>query len=268
MNPPYNPATGHIPIPMPTSTTQPVQALAFFGASGGVGHFALVASLAAGHTCLALCRDPSKLDALRAQYPSTLVVHRGNAHNITDVLTCLTLPNNSGHLVSAITFTIGNKPDLKKMGEGDPLVCQKGMTSLLEALNVLRREWGIRGQPLLCVVSTTGISETRDIPFLFYPLYHTLLAVPHRDKKVMEGLIAASGERFVLVRPSLLWDGKRSKGSGVRVGIADARTGVVERREVGYTISREAVGEWMFENLIQRALDKGMFEGKAVSLTW
>ncbi|KIA75908.1 hypothetical protein HK57_00313 [Aspergillus ustus] len=218
---------------------------------------------------------PIKARHLRAQYPSTLIVHRGNAHNVTDVLACLTVPNSSvRQLVSAITFTIGNKPDLKKMGEGDPLVCQKGMAVLLEALSVLRRDWGVHGQPLLCVVSTTGISETRDIPLLFYPLYHTLLAVPHRDKKVMEGLLVASGERFVLVRPSLLWDGERRKGKGkgngvVRVGIADARTGVVERKEVGYTISREAVGGWMFEHLILRAGEKGLvFEEKAVSLTW
>ncbi|KAL2801837.1 NAD(P)-binding protein [Aspergillus granulosus] len=236
------------------------KSIAFFGASNGVCHATLLASLAAGHNCLALCRDPSKLEHLCPQYPHTLIIHHGNAHNVTDVLTCLTMPR-SGRLVDAIHFSIGNKPDLKKMSEGDPRVCQTGMATRLQALAILRRDWAVQGSPLLCVASTTGISDRRDIPLLFYPLYHFMLAVPHKDKKIMEGLLVESEERFVLVRPSLLWDGE-DKGRAVRVGVADARTGVVQKREVGYTISRAAVGGWMFENLIQRVWERGCLRGR------
>ncbi|KAJ0413941.1 hypothetical protein BJY00DRAFT_319300 [Aspergillus carlsbadensis] len=192
-----------------TQPTQPsIKTIAFLGASGGCGHATLVAALSAGHRCLALCRDPSKLHPLHSSYPDTLILRPGNAHNIHDVMRILT--HDERHLVDAVNFTIGNKPDLKAAArgeQGDPNVCEKGMETLLAALGVLRIEWGVQGSPLLCVVSTTGISDKRDIPLVFYPLYHFLLAVPHRHKRAMEGRIVAGRERFVRVRPSLLWDG-------------------------------------------------------------
>ncbi|CEL09743.1 hypothetical protein ASPCAL12873 [Aspergillus calidoustus] len=125
----------------------------------------LVAALSAGHTCLALCRDPSKLHSLHTSYPDTLIIRAGNVHNLNDVMRVLT--HDERHLVDAVNFTIGNKPGLKaaaKGDKGDPHVCEKGMKTLLAVLGVLRNEWGLQGSPLLCVVSTTGISVKRDIP--------------------------------------------------------------------------------------------------------
>ncbi|MBE3047039.1 hypothetical protein IMZ48_31835, partial [Candidatus Bathyarchaeota archaeon] len=70
---------------------------------------------------------------------------------------------------------------------------------------------------------------------------------------------------WTLVRPTMLKDGVSKAGTGIRVGVEDLEGGVVERRELGYVITRDDVGKWMFENLVE-----GEGEGflkKAVSLT-
>lgn len=236
--------------------------IAFFGASAGCGHSALLTALASGHTCLALLRVPSKLSELAAQYPETLIIKEGNAHNVAEVASVL---SHEGRMVDSVSFSIGNKPDMKTMKLADPEVCQKGMKALLEALEGLRAQ-GVQGRPLMAVCSTTGLNEKRDYPLLFYPIYHWLLATPHADKRAMEELLSKSGERYVVVRPSLLVDGD-NKESKVRVGVEDIRTGEIEEKEVGYTISRGAVGRWVFLKVLDRSDEKG-YEGKAVSLTW
>lgn len=237
--------------------------MAFFGASGGCGHAALVPALSAGHTCIALCRSPAKLDDLVSQYPRTLVVKPGNAHNVNDVIACLTYRD---ALVDAVSFSIGNKPDLQGMKNGDAEVCQKGMRALLESLATLRRDWEVAWKPLLCIVSTTGISSARDIPLLLVPFYHIVLATPHADKKVVEEIVAASSERFVFVRPSLLIDG-HCPDKEIRVGVEGVHNSKVEKKEVGYAISRLAVGQWMYRNILDKADERLEYEGKAVSLT-
>ena len=257
--------------------------ITFIGASSGCGHSALTTALAAGDTCIALCRVPSKLDDLRSAYPSTLLVKHGNAHDVSSVAACLV---HNGRIVDAVSTSIGSTIDPKTLKVADPDVCKRGMAALLDALRQVRRDLGggaqdrCRGRgrgPLLAIVSTTGIAGAgRDFPLLLYPLYHYVLAAPHADKKVMERDVAASAERFVLVRPSLLVDkdkdkdkGKGKDHCGVRVGVEDVRSGRVESREIGYAISRAAVGRWMYENVLARAgEEEHEFDGKAVSITW
>ena len=243
------------------------ETITFIGASSGCGHSALTAALAAGDTCIALCRVPSKLDSLASSYPGTLIVKSGNAHDVSAVASCLV---HEGRMVDAVSTSIGSTVDLKTFRMADPDVCKRGMSTLLEALQRVRREnmGESESRPLLSIVSTTGIAAAgRDFPLLLYPLYHYMLAAPHVDKKVMEETVAGSGERFVLVRPSLLVDGD-CEARAVRVGVADVRSGNVESKEVGYAISRGAVGRWMYANVLARAEEENKFEGKAVTVTW
>ncbi|CAM1509843.1 Fc.00g001780.m01.CDS01 [Cosmosporella sp. VM-42] len=238
--------------------------IAYLGASGGCGLQSLKRAVAANHTCIALCRTPSKMDVNFPSKPANLIVKPGNAHDIDAVAACLTVPGNPTQLVDAISFTIGGAFNFSKMSIDDPDVCKKGMAVLLEALNKLRRE-GAQGQPLLVVISTTGISEhAKDVPLLFRPMYSFMLKMPHEDKKVMEKTLVASPERWVMVRPSFLCDGEKPERK-IRVGVEDPAKGV-ERSEVGYVISREDVGRWMFEELLNK--DARDYEGKAVSITW
>jgi putative NADH-flavin reductase len=240
------------------------KAIAFFGASGGCGLAALKHSLAAGHTCIALCRTPSKMtDILPTEKYPNLIVKEGNAHNLAAVSNCVVNPSDPTRLVDTIVSSIGSPLDLSTMTIPDPDVCKKGMATLLEALGNLRKK-GATGKPRLVVISTTGISNfTRDVPVLFLPMYHIMLKMPHADKKIMEERILASDEDWTLIRPSFLVDGESDKT--IRVGVEDLKTGR-ETKAVGYTISREDVGKWMFENVIKG--DEGKYSHKAVSITY
>ena len=81
------------------------------------------------------------------------------------------------------------------------------------------------------------------------PLYHLLLKVPHRDKKIMEDRLVESGEGFTIIHASLLVNGETKKE--IRVGIEDPKTGR-ESSAIGYTISREDTGKWVADNLVLR----------------
>ncbi|KND90856.1 hypothetical protein TOPH_04554 [Tolypocladium ophioglossoides CBS 100239] len=238
--------------------------ITFFGATAGCGLSALRRALAAGHTCVALCRKPAKMDALFPDKPANLVLKQGNAHDAAAVAAVLTCPGDATRLVDAVSFSIGAAVRMPSMTMDDPHVCEKGMATLLEALATLRAA-GASGRPLVTMVSTTGISpHGRDVPLLLVPLYHLALRVPHEDKRIAENRLMASGERFVIVRASLLVDGEKPDRE-VRVHV-EGRGGI-ERKAVGYYISREDVGRWMFENLL-RSAGASEYECKAVGLTW
>ncbi|KAI0803867.1 hypothetical protein GGR55DRAFT_661377 [Xylaria sp. FL0064] len=224
-----------------------VETIAFFGASTGVGLAALKSTLASGRQCIALCRNPAKLTAiLPPESNPNLKIVRGNAHDITAVSSCLLA--GTGKLVDQIVTTIGGAFVASKMTLDDPEVCRKGMAVLLEALSNLRSS-GAVGQPQIIACSTTGLSRFgRDIPIAMIPLYHYGLKVPHEDKIIMEDRLTASGENFVIVRPSFMVSEKETTKK-VNVGIEDPNTGR-ESSAIGYTISKSDAGRWVAENLI------------------
>ncbi|KAL1889413.1 hypothetical protein Sste5346_008896 [Sporothrix stenoceras] len=203
--------------------------IAFLGASGGLGLAALRRTLAEGHRCVALCRDPSKFTAIfpemdlnvdtqatqndAAASTRRLTLVRGNAHDVDAVTRCLLVPgtaNGERRIVDTVVFTIGGKLIMSKMTLDDPNVCANGMSTLLAAIKRLRHEGAANSgpnTPRIVNVSTTGISKCgRDVPLAFLPMYHGMLRVPHADKRVMEESLVASGEMFAMVRPSFLVD--------------------------------------------------------------
>ena len=258
----------------------------FLGATGGCGLSALRNSLAAGHTCVALCRTPARLTAqLSAAEQSgsagaRLRIEQGNAHDAEAVARALVHPplseTKGSRLVDAVVFTIGGAFSAARFGLDDPHVCETGITALLTALQRCRADFGVKGNPLIVAVSSTGITTSgqRDLPLLMMPLYHVMLRQPHADKRAMEqALIAASatGERFTVMRPSLLIDSPAKLGTPVRVGVEDLVTATVESRAIGYTIHRDDVGKWIFENLLDGSGGGGggdRWVGKAVTVTY
>ncbi|KAJ5415671.1 hypothetical protein N7465_004366 [Penicillium sp. CMV-2018d] len=240
--------------------TSNIKSVAFFGASTGVGLAALKHTLAAGHKCIALCRDPSKLTAI---FPSestpNLKVIKGNAHDISAVSQCL--QTDDATIVDVIVSTIGAKPT--GMTVDDPDVCKKGAATVLDALAQLRST-GITGTPHIIGCSTVGFSRFgRDIPIVMIPIYYLFVKVPGADKVVMEDRFAQSGESFTIIRASHLVDGESDKT--IRVGIEDPKTGP-ESKAVGYTISREDAGRWLAENLILK-IDEN-YVNKNVTVTY
>ncbi|KAH6839572.1 hypothetical protein B0I37DRAFT_237209 [Chaetomium sp. MPI-CAGE-AT-0009] len=269
--------------PQPQTQTQPSRkTILFLGATGGVGLSALRRSLAAGHTCIALCRTPANLTAQlnntntdTTTTPSNLHIIQGDAHDADVLHTCLTTTAGA-RVVDTIVFSIGAKPTWR--GMSDAHVCERGMEALLEALRRRRRaeEEGTtttgreKKVPRLVAVSSTGISSVaRDVPLALAGLYRVLLHTPHVDKKAMEGLVMEAGRagevEWTLVRGSLYTSGPATEGL-VRVGVEDPVKGVLEREAVGYTISREDVGKWVFEECLEK--DGREWVGKAAILTY
>ncbi|TQV91570.1 NAD(P)-binding domain [Cordyceps javanica] len=220
----------------------PSRHIAFLGASTGVGLGALQHSLKAGHQCAALCREPKKLDNLKC---ANLKIVEGNAHDQSSVAKLIVAPD--GTFVDEIITTIGGKFSTSKMGIDQPQVCEIGMDTIIAAISSLRGQ-GVAGAPHIVACSSTGVSKFgRDLPLLMVPLYMSLKG-PHADKIKMEEKLVASGEKFTVIRASLLTNGESERA--IRVGIEDPRTGF-ESKAIGYTISREDAGKWVARNLIQ-----------------
>ena len=76
---------------------------------------------------------------------------------------------------------------------------------------------------------------------------------------MMEKAIVERTERFVIVRPSALTNGKAAQGN------EKVRVGTEEKPAVGYLISREEVGLWIFEELVKG--DGGGYVGQKVTIT-
>lgn len=147
-------------------------------------------------------------------------------------------------------------------------ICAEAITSILSALADLKP----LQKPLITVISTTGISAgRRDVPLLMLPLYKLLLHNAHQDKANMERLLAeslaegASGKKeawirgFVFVRPTLLTN-------GAAVGQPKLRVGTESKPAAGYTVSREDVGKWIFDEVLANE-GRDRWVGEKVTLT-
>lgn len=114
------------------------------------------------------------------------------------------------------------------------------------------------------------------MPLAFLPLYHWGLAVPHENKRRMEGLLEEASKAgksvpidgFVSVRASLLMDGAGKGTEAVRVGWEVDEGGAMKGPgpAVGYTVARDDVGLWMFEELV-KSDGRDDWRGRYVTLT-
>lgn len=194
---------------------------------------------------LIVARTPSKLtDMLLAKdisqelLSSNLDITEGNVKDLSTVKATLVL---NDRMVDMIISGLGSPPSLKT--SPDWTICETGVKAIFGALTELNPA----KPPFALFISTTGISQgPRDVPYLFGPLYHLALASPHKDKRAMERLIQqAATDRvlsgYTIVRASLLID--MFEGSKIKVGTE-------EKPKVGYTISRDSVGKWIFEDVI------------------
>lgn len=139
----------------------------------------------------------------------------------------------------------------------DPTVCENAMKALLAAVRSLPFET----RPFLVAISSTGISATRDVPYLLLHIYRGALKTPHKDKRAMEDEVVAAGpllRGFTIVRPTLLTD-------GVEKGAFKIKVGTESEPAMGYSISRKDVGAWMYRELV--AGEPNVWAGQKVTLT-
>ncbi|KAL4875482.1 hypothetical protein BJY04DRAFT_224041 [Aspergillus karnatakaensis] len=270
-NPNYNGSNANYNTPngsfSPNVGYNPKPTLAFFGATGGCTLACLAPALQAGYNCIALVRTPAKLTNLlttrgipSSTISSHLTIIKGSTTDKEAVHRTL-FPENLPP-ISYIISGVGGTPDFssplspKFIGK---TICQDTIANILECLRIMHSPSDPEeSKPVLMVISTTGITEKRDIPMLMTPLYKWGLKVPHADKEVMERLIVeeiskGQSERVVrshvVVRPSWLNDGV-SQREKVRVlkGQGEGQNTAVgiSCPFVGYTICREDVGGFMF----------------------
>ncbi|KAI3401845.1 hypothetical protein diail_8223 [Diaporthe ilicicola] len=252
---------------MASSSTQ--QTILFLGSTGGCGFSALRRSIAAGYSCVALCRTPSRLtDKLPESQRNApnLRIEQGNVVDRNTLARLLVRQDRPGTLVDAVVFTIGGSFSFSGMSNDQLHVCEGGMKALVGALQDVRSKGGAIGQPTIVAVSTTGMSaHGRDYPMSLWPIYGIMLNQPHKDKTAMEALLFGSGEAFTVVRPSLLTNGAEGQ-KPVRVGVEDPKARKLESKEIGYTISREDVGKWIFDSVLSG--DAARWKDKVVSVTY
>lgn len=292
-------------------TPSPNITLAFFGATGGTTATALALALKDGYFATArtysrlyielyliphpVARTPAKLrNLMETQYniPSAtldtqLHIVQGDAKDIEVVKE--TLAPQARQPASIIISGLGAYPEMSFkppfIVNTDPNLCGDAMTILMNALRQLRREGTISEaqKPLVYVGSTTGLSAKRDVPYALAPLYHIILASAHKDKTVMERVLAeASTETgseapistFVIGRPTLLMDGPANGLGEVKTGwekhpaAPDATSEQETAAAIGYTIRRSDVGAWIFEEVIKRGHPGNPWAGKCVSMTY
>ena len=247
------------------SSTKPL--LAFFGATGGSTLAALAPALKDGYDCLTLARTPSKLSSLllekgvlQSAIDDHLHITAGDALKPTDVKASLTLNDRTP---SIIFSGIG----IYSFGFSAPItICTEGMRNIFTAL----RELKPKEKPLIVALSSTGLArgeEKSDLPLLMKPIYYLGLKAPHEDKMNMEDLIieeAKKGEQsvisgWIIPRLSMLTHGASQ-------GLDRIREGTAEEPAVGYTISRNDAGLWLFEKIVKGEKEK--LEGKKVTLTY
>lgn len=213
-------------------------------------------------------RTPSKLtDMLKTHDISAdliskyLAIVQGNARDSIKVAEALKVNNVVADMVvSGVGGMPVFKPNPLRPTLNDPTICQDTVSTILEALR--NQHSNSQGKkPTLVVISSTGISDSgRDIPIAMVPLYHWLLPVPHKDKKMMEKLLveefkndtSSAIANFVAVRPSLLMNGRAVGFGAIRAGVESQ--GEIDKSAIGYTITRADVGGWIFEGLVE---DKG-----------
>jgi NAD(P)H-binding len=219
-----------------------------------------------------------------------LVIIEGNAKDVDAVQK--TLLSEPGRVVDQIVFGIGLSPQPQisqksirnhcvpggvpkfapnplKPTLDDPTVCQTAIAAVISSLKRINDGAGDDSvqKPVIIAISSTGVSSNRDIPVLMSLLYKGL-EIPHADKRKMESLIEEAAAKqsigeFVIVRPSLLTNGKALGESKVKVGWEkEDGTGAA----IGFTISRADVGTFIFEKIIRSNADE--FKGKKVSVTY
>jgi hypothetical protein len=261
-----------------SSTTSANSTLAIFGATGGTGLAILKNFLSAGYSVNVLVRTPSKLSSILSEYPKLLRVIEGDIHNVSSIKQALVLDN---RLVDIVISAVGMPLSLKgiKVVSPDPTICEVGTSNITSALSGLETEFeqessnppnnsASRSKTKLIILSTTGISETRDVPLLIKPLYDWGLAIPHTDKKKMEAVVINSRWPWVLIRPSFLVDGPAKGLGSVKTGIETPTSEDKAKPALGYTIRREDVGLWIFEECVSSSGHWENWAGKGVSLTY
>ncbi|VUC37298.1 unnamed protein product [Clonostachys rosea] len=258
---------------------------AFIGAGGATLIHVLRWTLLAGHHAAALVRDPLKFKkALSSQgvseeiLQSQLTITKGSSRDLEAVLELLR--SDPELIFSGITSLpkFSYNP-FRPVGMVDSTITGDSASAVIDALRQLKSTNSITNAPLFVPISSTGHGSQRDQPLLLIPLYLWLLPVPQADTAVLEKVTRQAAVEadsplggYIMLRPPLLTHGPMKGTDSIRVGWIweDPICKTSDEKEVGikvgYTISRQDLAKWMFDELIQG--DARRWKGKCVNITY
>ncbi len=161
--------------------------LAIFGATGGTGQQLVEQALAAGHSVVALVRDPVKVTT---QHPA-LSLLQGNVLELANVVKTM-------NGVDGVLCSLGNTANNPAM------VVSTGTQNIVQAMRQ-------KGVPRLIVISSLGVGDSNNqVGWLFKIIMWTFLRKVIRDKEEQEKIVRASGLEWTIIRPGGLVDGLRT----------------------------------------------------------
>ncbi|KAJ8605960.1 hypothetical protein MRB53_041253 [Persea americana] len=243
--------------------------IAFFGATGGCANSCLAKTIEHGFNAIALVRSPEKLKGQLSDrkvsidvVEQRLVIVKDDVRDAEAVGKVL---DNDGKGVDVIISGIGGIPTpqfslLRPLTMTDPNICGDAVDCILSVMAQSK----LPKQPLLVVISGNGVRNDgpRDYPLILTSLYRWLLADIYDDKRRMEASLMKTKPAggFVIVRASPLTDGP-SKGVEV------IRQGTMQQPVLGYSVSRDDVGLWLFDNLVRQE-GTPLFLNGDVSITY
>lgn len=195
------------------------------GASRGVGLATVKRALKAGHEVRALARSA---DAIALNDPH-LVKIAADAHDETALAAAM-----DG--IDAVIMTLGTRNLFVRTTMFSDIT--RRVIATMKAVGVRR----------LIVLTGLGAGDSRGhggffYDHLFLPL---LLDRIYRDKTVQEDLVKASGLDWVIARPGMLNNGRRTETYDVLRDPADWRGGAISRADVADFLVKQVAGnDWL-----------------------
>jgi hypothetical protein len=227
--------------------------LAFFGATGGCANAALILALEAGYHSHALARTPAKLTTMlldkgvpQSNIDTYLEISQGDVRDLNAVKKVLLV---KGKPVTKILSGIGMLPSDAFTFRTTPgqTICQDATNTIMQAL----AELNFPQKPFFVAVSSTSVGDgPNDVPLLLRPFYHFALATPRKDKKIMHDIVAEVERQggvidgYAIVKASMLTEASSR-------GMSTIRSGTEDKPAIGYTICKEDVGLWIWEELLK-----------------
>jgi hypothetical protein len=220
---------------------------------------------------ISLLKETQKVPASIVDSNLEIVIGSATDLNVLKEL----LSHNPAIIVSGIgAAPVFHASLFKPMTIDQPTVCGDFTTIFITAIHELGQEGKLAVKPFLVTVSTTGLTEHRDVPWLFYGLYKWLLHVPHEDKRIMENNAIEETLKkdsllsgFSSVRASLLTDGV--KNDALQIGWLKHELDTESKEgpgpAIGYFVSRASVGSFVFEQYIQG--DASQWNRRMVTVT-
>lgn len=191
-----------------------MQTVLIIGASGGIGRETVRQALDAGHRVRAMARNTDKLEITHPQ----LELHSGDATAPEAVRAAL-----DG--VDAVIHVIGVAPSLKRMAT--PIDVFSRTTAVLVA------EMSRVGVPRLVAVTGFGAGDSRKALSFAERIPHRLfLGTAYADKDRQEQIIRDSDLDWLIVRPTILTNGRGGRPYKVLLDPATWRNGLIARRDV------------------------------------